>query len=210
MEPTMPKPTVTFEVLREIAETASGLRNEDLYFIIRGEPGESATYTWQTTPPADSDDTVVIHCNGVDDPPTRVDYARIGTAGEAQVNLLRITVPPVPPHPGGTYAADAVFWSVSAVEKFLVPYYASVYGDEGPRMAQQVLQILDTAAAEEGDAFAVAHLPSSEYVPEYAPHLVVLNRSGRHRRVAVDGPQGAEPRIRTRGSRKRYARSSGR
>lgn len=203
----MPKPNVTFETLREIAETASGLRNQDLYFIIKGEP---ATYTWQATPPKPSEDTVVIHCNGVDDPPTQVGYARIGAHSDAPVNLLSIKVPPMAPHPGGTYAADAVFWSVSAVEKFLVPYYASVYGDQGPQMAQQVLQILDTAAADEGDAFAVAHLPSSEYVPEYAPHLVVLNRSGRHTPVAVPAHQGAEPKARTNGSRKRYARSSGR
>ena len=203
----MPKPNVTFETLREIAETASGLRNENLYFVIRGDP---AAYTWQTTPPEPSEDTVVIHCNGVDDPPSQVSFARIGTPGDTPVNLLCITVPPLAPHPGGTYAADAVFWSVSAVEKFLVPYYASVYGDQGPQMAQQVLQILDTAAAAEGDAFAVAHLPSSEYVPEYAPHLVVLNRSGRHTPVAVPAAQDPNPKARTNGSRKRYARSSGR
>jgi hypothetical protein len=204
----MPKPNVTFETLREIAETASGLRNnEDLYFIIRGNP---ARYTWQTTPPEPSDDTVVIHCNGVDDPASRVDYARIGAHGGEPVNLLQVTVGPVAPHPGGTYAADAVFWSVSAVEKFLVPYYASVYGDQGPWMAEQVLRVLDTSKAEGGDAFAVAHLPSSEYVPEYAPHLAALNRSGVHTRVAVPRAQGAEPSTRTSGSRKRYARSSGR
>lgn len=169
----MPAPNLTFELLRQIAETASGLRNESLYFVVRGDP---ATFTWQKTPPDLVEDIVVIPIKAVQDPPPIVRVAEIGAELGRTVDLMNITVRPRPPYPGGTYAADAVFWSVSALEKFVVPYYASVYGDAGPEHARAVLDVLMRPNPHDTDgepAFAVAHLPSSEYVPvEYGPAVV--------------------------------------
>jgi hypothetical protein len=209
----MPKPNVTFETLRLIAESASGMRDQDLYFVVSGEP---AGYSWQTDPVEAGDDTVVIHCAPVADPVPTVNYATIGAGSERQrVNLLDIAVPGVWPHkdPGKHHHADAVFWSISAVEKFLVPYYASVYGDQGPAYARNVMDaMLHPDADTEERTFAIAHLPSSEYVTEpYVPGVVALRPSGASR---VGGGGNAfpisAPSARTNGSRSRYARSSGR
>ncbi|HLM67281.1 MAG TPA: hypothetical protein VK358_07135 [Longimicrobium sp.] len=191
----MPKPTITFETLREIAESASGMRDQDLWFVVTGSP---PTYSWSTRCVHAGDDTEVIHVAASRDPVSTVDCAQIGAPGGEPVDLLGITIKPIAPHPGGTYAADAVFWSVSAVEKFLVPYYASVYGDQGPKMAQAVLDVLLPESAEGGEGrvegetpFAVAHLPSSEYVGEpeadssFVPRLVALHPSGHGRRVRL-------------------------
>lgn len=197
----MPKPNLTFETLRLIAESASGMRNQDLWFVVTGDP---ATYTWSSTCVHAGADTEVIHVAAVPDPAPTVNCAVIGVPGGEPVDLLGITIKPVAPHPGGTYAADAVFWSVSAVEKFLVPYYASVYGDQGPEMAKAVLQLMgvdgarDAAERVEGETpFAVAHLPSSEYVgepeadPSFVPRLAALHPSGHVRRVPLaPRPQG--------------------
>jgi hypothetical protein len=192
----MPKPKVTFQILREIAETASGMRGDDLYFVIRdGDP----VICPSRTPVQEDDDTVVIHCDPtLKDPPSTVQFASIGVEKGKCVNLMSVKVPVEGFHPGGTFEADAVFWSVSAVEKFLVPYYASVYGDRGPEMAKKVLDVLLPERAEGGEGreedeapFAVAHLPSSEFVgepeadPIFVPRLAALHPSGHVRRVRL-------------------------
>ncbi len=199
----MLKPNVTFETLRLIAESASGMRDQDLWFVISGEP---AGYSWQTYPIEATDDTVVIHCARVADPGQTVDYATIGV-GKDRVNLLEIQVERVWPHQEpGCFHADAVFMSISAVEKFLVPYYASVYGDQGPQYARAVMDaMLHPDADTEEQTFAIAHLPSSEYVTEpYVPGVVAVRPSGAYR---VAGGGGVVPipvpSARTSGSRSR-------
>lgn len=196
----MPKPNITFVTLRQIAESASGMRDQDLWFVVTGEPGEPAKYTWSTTPVHAGDDTEVIFVAAVKDFVSTVDCAMVGVPGHKPVDLLGITIKPIAPHPGGTYAADAVFWSVSAVEKFLVPYYASVYGDRGPDMAKAVMDVLllgieseegGEGMVEGGRPFAMAHLPSSEYVGEpdmeinFVPRLAVLHPGGHVKRVPL-------------------------
>jgi hypothetical protein len=54
-----------------------------------------------------------------------------------------------------TQTADAVFWSVAAVEKFLVPYYASF-----KRTGDAAQKLLDEFA--KADVVAILHLPNSE------------------------------------------------
>lgn len=201
----MPKPNVTFQILRDIAESASGLRDHDLYFVVTGEP---ARYTFTRKKVEEGPDNVVIFCKAVHDPPSRVRKASIGD-GTRTIDLMKVKVLPDPRFPQSeakeeTLRADAVFWSVSAVEKFLVPYYASVYGDKGPKMAKAVLDVLlpPTETAEGGEAmvedetpFAVAHLPSSEFVgepeadPVFVHRLAALYPSGHVRRVRL-APQG--------------------
>ena len=57
------------------------------------------------------------------------------------------------PIPG--QAADALFWSIEAVQKFVVPYYVETYG---PEFGNVVLQQFN-----EAPIALVAHLPWSEY-----------------------------------------------
>lgn len=70
---------------------------------------------------------------------------------------------------------DAMFWTESSVEKFLVPYYASVHSSDdtlGEEM-QKIADIFDGnfeeagvegAAEAEVQVYAMVHLPKSEYV----------------------------------------------
>ena len=174
----MIEPNINFITLRELAETAAGLRNnKDLYFIVSGNP---VTFRWQADPPPYPPEpgTLVIHCQPLPAYVPPVHFAKIGEDEQHAVDLLNIKVEERPPYPAGTFAADAVFWSVSAVEKFLVPYYAATYGDDGPRYAQMVLDAL-LYPAPNVTPLAVAHLPSTEYVPieapdEAVPHVAVI------------------------------------
>jgi len=204
----MPKPAVTFQVLREIAEAASGMRDKDVYFVVKD--GNPVTIHPHFKPQNPSDDTVVIHCAPVCDPILPVGAASIAPPGGRPIDLLNIQVPGQGPHPGGGHAAaDAVFWSISAVEKFLVPYYASVYGDDGPRIGGTLLDLLlQTGLPKVQRPFAVAHLPSSEYVPvaepgqTVVPHLALLTPAGARPAVGGFPAQGrARARARASGSR---------
>lgn len=82
--------------------------------------------------------------------------------------------------PEGTFP-DALFWTESAVQKFLVPYYAAKSAAD-PRVDRVIRTLLDTfngklpkkppvddgAPASDGtvEVFALAHLPKSEYTGE--------------------------------------------
>jgi hypothetical protein len=223
----MSKPNVTFETLRLIAETASGLRDLDTWFVIRETP-EGTRYSFKHKPVKEHEDTVVIHCAAVMDRVSPANQATIGVKGVVDVNLMSVMIPATAPGTfsqleSGSFEADAVFWSVSAVEKFMVPYYASVYGDQGPAYAKAVMDAMllpdrdpNRFADEETEepAFALVHLPSSEYVPAFAPHVAALRTNGRHSFVKHAGVKHAEAdqgsSARTNGSRETYARSSGR
>jgi hypothetical protein len=62
---------------------------------------------------------------------------------------------------------------------------------------------------DEGQVYALVHLPSSEYVPMEVPHVAALRTTGRHTFVRYAGAdQGFS--ARTNGSRETYAFSSGR
>jgi hypothetical protein len=217
----MSKPVVTFEILRLIAESASGMRNKPTWFVIKETP-EGTGYSWKHKFVREREDTVVIYCAPVADPVSPVNVATIGVKGiggkgKDIVNLMQIKVGAIFPHlDSGTFEADAVFWSLAAVEKFMVPYYASVYGDQGAAHAQAVMDLLripdthlDADEDTEAQAFALVHLPSSEYVTEHVPHVAALRVDGRHTFVKSAGAgQGFS--ARTNGSRETYALSSGR
>ena len=187
----MAKPHITFQILRHIAESASGMRYHKQWFVVRHDPVTGPVITPYPDAQEETDDTVVIAVDPVDyvEPPP-VTYAQIGL-GDGRVDLLNVRVARTEQlDPPGLHRADAVFWSVSAVEKFLTPYYASVYGDDGGRMVESLLRVLRplTEAEVDGDAvagidpaFAITHLPNSEYVAMGAPEVMnmfSLHRSG--------------------------------
>lgn len=220
----MSKPKIGFQLLREIAECASGMRSHDLYFIVGDDKADPHGFRFVADPKQpveETDDTTVIHVSRCDDPRPRVTTAIIGDGADL-INLLDLTVGTDDPHQAGTYPADAVFWSVSAVEKFLVPYYASVYGDQAASYVASLLAVLLPPADGAGDAalddtaYAIAHLPSSEYTKlmmddptglAVVPHAFALKSGGRVHPVAAGHPA---PSPRTKGSRSRYERMAGR
>jgi hypothetical protein len=188
----------TFQLLRQVAECASGLRNDqNLCFVLKGD----GTFTTETLQPGQplpppTPDAVYIPVTAVNDPPSRIGSATITGKGGAAVpvDLLSVTVPPIGAYPGGTFAADAAFWSVSAVEKFLLPYYASVYGDQAPEIVKDVLSVLMDSEVVTDPAvqpFALIHLPSSEYAE-------VLTNGG------IDFPKGADGADKTRARREYF------
>lgn len=208
----MSKPVVDFQVLRHIAESASGLRYQDTWFVVSEDPVFGKTINFQHTEPEETPDTVVIQSQKVEyGQPPQVGYARIGTGTgeEGSIDLLNVSVARSEAQMDPAIAhgrADAAFWSLSAVEKFLTPYYASVYGDTGGRMVQAVLDVLRPQAAAEMEqdgaadrtqAFAVIHLPNSEYVgvdePEALATLFSLHESGDVRRIRVRPRGGYGP-----------------
>lgn len=170
--------------LRALAEWASGYRGEvvDFYEGADGQIGLWSRSQGECPYP------VILTCDTpfvVPDRPA-VTVARLGTAEQA-VDLLNL------PYNGGTLAADAAFWSESAVEKFLFPYYASkgsweadLYAEAlrtvfyGPRPIwsyEDVLRhpedFMDPGAAERQaqnedgeEPFGLVHIPKSDYIEE--------------------------------------------
>lgn len=221
----MPKPAIDFQILRHIAESASGMRDQDTWFIVsekhpnddtehhpeNHDDGKVIIYWQHKAPTVDDPNTTVIYCQAVKDSRLpEVKYARIGMGpyDAETIDLLDVyakeSVAQFDP-PVAHGRADAVFWSVSAVEKFLTPYYASVYGDDGGRMVEAVLRVLRPteadldrdAADDRAPAFAVVHLPNSEWVGENDPdvlmNLATIHGPGDVRRVRAHPRGGYDP-----------------
>lgn len=176
----MTKPSLHFEALRRMAETASGLRYTDTYFVFKEIEGELNIMV-SDQPVPETDDTTVIASTGWEKPALpSVTTAVIGS-GAKELNLLDLDVGEQPlqgdPAVKGV-AADAVFLSASAVEKFLTPYYASVFGDRAGEIVSNLVGLFVPPWSKErggrgtapvGDVdhvFAVVHLPSSEYAAQ--------------------------------------------
>jgi hypothetical protein len=159
-------PFPNFETLRQVAECASGMRDTpNLCFVITGNTFRTMTLAPGQAPPPSDLTTVYLPLTAVPDSPIMVKQANISDvpAPGPTVNLMALTVPAIGAYPGfGPGPADAVFWSLSAVEKFLLPYYASVYGNQAPDIVKQVMDILEPVTTGP-QPYAIVHLPSSEY-----------------------------------------------
>ena len=155
----MPKPFLSYSDLRRAAEAASGTRDKDVYVEVeprRGgfEPGETII-TVHDKPPPDRPESVVVHARTTGSVRhSVVKHARVSPNldGSAPFDLADV-------------GADSVFWSDGAVEKFLVPYYASVHGSDAVQWVGKLLQVWRMEKlARQADVFALAHLPKSDYV----------------------------------------------
>jgi hypothetical protein len=156
-------------LLRRIAEHASGMRSLRLWYRVDGDdftvhlskPGGAVVIPSETPEVGKRPD---------------VTYAYIGIGEKPNYKLMNLRE--IPGH--GT--ADAVFWSESAVEKFLIPYYASVAGAGAARAICRILRSFygtaDGCAKAGGsgwtDVFALVHIPTSEYVEGSVPGLIAL------------------------------------
>ncbi|HEY0021742.1 MAG TPA: hypothetical protein VGB24_02500 [Longimicrobium sp.] len=179
----MTMPDINYDILRRVAETASAYRYKDIWITVGPEDGQLVIRVHDAKPTCE--DCAIFPIAKVDyGSSPSVEVATIGSESNP-VDLLNLEVPAGQMIPAGTYAADAVFWSQSAVEKFMIPYYASVYGDQADVVVQTLLTVLKPAAqdgSEPDPAFAIAHLPGSEYVTlanEGLPHLFLIRQSGR-------------------------------
>jgi hypothetical protein len=178
--PTDPHPHLDSLQLRLIAEAASGLRGEPVHFVAQsdgtiremyhgeggGEAG-GAQESGHVPPPLDFVVVPAFTENVAPNmPPLTV--ATLQAQGVPDpIDLLDL--------PGGLGPADAVFWSESAVEKFVIPYYASVYGNQAARAVGDILEAFHGDRGDGGgrgskltdpdvQTYAMAHIPKSEYV----------------------------------------------
>jgi|GEM_PF-2768535 len=171
--PPLPEPLILhYRDLRGLAEYASGVRDGDHPVWLAACGGGVIQRVADPTAPGLSEHVLLVATEGGDGRGNRdtTQFARIGTepGEQGSVNLLKISF-----H-DELKTSDSVFWTQSAVEKFMVPYYASVYGGEAAEKIKAVLGLLgstrrrrlESGKVDETDyeVFALIHLPQSEYV----------------------------------------------
>jgi hypothetical protein len=147
--------------LRRLAEMADGGRDEDFYIAVDAdrkmvalrEPPEPGKYKL----------VVPVHTSGA--VPERRGIRKLtATLDDGR------TVEIFPE--AGLEVPDAMFWTESSVEKFLVPYYARVHS-AASRVGDEVQKVKDVfngkvrpyglPSHEPVEVFALVHLPRSEY-----------------------------------------------
>lgn len=166
----MPTPDgLTANELRALAEEADGLRNHDAVIVRNADPAAARRYRVMRADQVTTE-TPVLALRTDDDPPFVPRRPAFALHSHPPVQLTN--------HPGLTLAScDAVFTSLSAFDKFVLPYYA------------QMRRLDDVKAARErfartATALAVVHLPESieDTVTAAAGSLYAL--------VAGDAPTG--------------------
>jgi len=188
--------TLNYQELRKMVECAASYREKKVYIVV-----DDKGWTVQTEEPTNTDGKAVIPCMSPGKPggPRKLALAKVGLDENKPVNLLKLRLP----GSDKDEEADAVFWTPAAVEKFVVPYYASVYGDQAPKKLANLISILgvvrepsDEAAARGQvlEAFAVAHMPKSEYVQVDEPFAVLAaDAAGNVQVMSISGylrPEG--------------------
>jgi hypothetical protein len=194
--PPSAQPVLDSMQLRKIAEAVSGYRGTPRYWLVltAGADGGLA-YEIAPTDPGYRPDAVVIPCQTpkeADRP--RVVSATIRAAGGPEIDLLDLRLED--DEGDVVYKADAVFWGESSVEKFVVPYYASVYGADAGDAVTELLDTYNGVSADAGqtrdgetnvtEAYGLVHIPRSEYIELDDPPARRVEAS-RHQRFAVLG-----------------------
>jgi hypothetical protein len=181
--------TMTYQDLRRMTECAASYRGAKVWIVI-DDKGWTVEKTEPT--PAASLGKAVIPCQSPGTPRPKVGYAYLGPDKDQAVDLLDLYDKDGEP----VGEADAVFWSAAAVEKFVVPYYASVYGDQAPKEIEKVIKILGTVRDPRNglepfalEPFALAHMPKSEYVQVDNTFTVLVNEGGKQYAIPVGGDQ---------------------
>lgn len=228
-------PVLTATELRRVAEFAHSLRGPEARYLVvrktpRKEPDGTTIYDLEIKVekdlPATSDGALVVPVCTEDWVPRRTRITRM---------LLTVTDAPEPLREPGderagetrppdsneevdlfraiqehlhdeTVHPDAIFWTESAVEKFLFPYYASVFSAASEtRSAETEVEKIrnlfngkrsrkgqeDASREEESTIFALVHLPKSEYVASPSGMVAALRWEGGKVTVEhVDDPAG--------------------
>ncbi len=144
--------------LRKIAERADGTRGKDQYLVVRGEEVELV----DEKPDGSNEKFATIHTK----------YSGDGMRKSPQLKADGKATPE---------KADALFASQSAVEKFLVPYYART---RTPKELQNLVDELFKA----GRTVAF-HMPGSDVggaLVESIPGLYAMDENGKITLIAED------------------------
>jgi hypothetical protein len=139
MSETVPTAVADYHHLRLMAEWSSSLRERRVGFAVR----EGALWLDEADPRAG-------------EPALRVPAATPGRSGAVRSLALRVHGADAPLELA-PYGVDALVWSEAAVEKFLVPYYASC---AGPRAGRFLTALFDAWNGDHGTVrpVALAHL----------------------------------------------------
>ena len=173
------QPVLSSRQLRKIAEAVAGYRESPTFWLVLTQDADgSLAYEVRPQDPGPLSNAVVIPCHTpkvAERPP--VTAAFIQAAGAEPVDLLHLRLEDLEDDEGNAaHTADAVFWGESSVEKFVVPYYASVYGDEAGEAVTELLNAYngvqaESARLEEADGvpnltevYGLVHIPRSEYI----------------------------------------------
>jgi hypothetical protein len=208
--PPATQPVLDSKQLRKIAEAVSGYRGTPQYWLVLtlNADGTLAHEVYDKDP-GPRPDAVVLPCQTpreADRPP--VVSATIRATGGPEVDLLDLHLEDE--EGDRVYRADAVFWGEASVEKFVVPYYASVYGAEAGEAVTELLDAYNGVAAHGAEAqadgepntveaYGLVHIPRSEYIELDQPParrtaasrhpfaVLALDRgTGAHRVVTVE------------------------
>lgn len=172
----MPENPMTLDAygMREMTEFASGVRGEEVYFVATPDPDTPGNYLIVPSPvpvPARPDD-VVVPCATAVIQPKRPRVKKVTVTFElVDANGAEHTVS------RDVSQYDALFWSESAVEKFLFPYYASKYQWAAAHWLRKMsvhwfgfepdlgsgLPQAPVSGDEEVTPFAMVHYPRSDY-----------------------------------------------
>ena len=136
---------ITWRQLRQLAESAQGLQEERLG-VRRDAFGRFIVEAYNVS----NSNDYLFELDAIPNP----------KPGKLAVKLPGIQVNTLPyPVPNDDFSsiADAVFWSMAAVEKFLVPYYSSMH--ELERVMREVRDLF-----KDQSVLAFIHLPNSEIV----------------------------------------------
>lgn len=190
------QPVLDSQELRRIAEAVSGYRGEPQYWLVlrQGADG-SLEHRIRREDPGYLPDAVVIPCRtpkAAARPP--VEHAMVQAEGGPPINLLHLHMED--DDGDFAHAADAVFWGESAVEKFVVPYYASVYGNDAGEAVTQLLNSYNGIAVGNPKAegvevprattvYGLVHIPRSEYIEIGDDPTAQGGVVARHERFAV-------------------------
>ena len=163
----MEKVRIDAQRLRAVAEHASGVRGKKMWFLFTTDGKKLVK---EGDPPAHGPNDLLI---GAETRETgsraAVEYARIGHHKNAKHALDLLNVK-------GRGPADAVFWTESAVEKFLIPYYAAVSGPNAAKAVAKILKVFHEGppGGAANKVFALIHLPTSEYTDGAVSGLFAL------------------------------------
>jgi hypothetical protein len=147
-------PPLSYTTLRLIAETAVGIGNAPLQLAAGGTRATAGTVVWQAEPPQSAPPTAVL-----------VPAQDTGKYTELDSLTMQVTWTPsssAPPVTGTVDAvqsnADAVFWSDSAVQKFVFSYLASCSGWQAAQNMAQLQNAWNFYPTGELGVFALMHV----------------------------------------------------
>jgi len=193
---------------REAAELVSGLRGHYVWFTL--EDGTLTPWICPTEEPVGRPEDVVMHGVAVTVRPDRPEPFSVNVGVNVSEDFFQVV------STGTAAVPDSMFWTDGAVEKLLLPYYASVKGRDGSFFNHVLMGKWDglippdctdpassltalkryfpgAAAATAGDdlptssVYAITHLPRSEYVSDGLEEGLSPALEHRTRLLTLDG-----------------------